>query len=498
MRMFKRITIFIAAFAIILSSLPFVCSFAAESYSTGTYLVTDKQGAKLYNEAAVSLDFRITAVKGAYLNIIKVSDNFGYTVYDSVYGWVDLSSGFEFVSSMPAVTDKNKIDGAKGIKITTLPDKLTYIEGEESPDISGLEVSLVFDDEYSSSLKISGYTVAFPDLDTYGEKEVTVYYGGFSTNFSISVVKVPVTGIVITLPAKISYIEGEAISFEGLSVTAYFSDGRDSGTGIKLEKSEYTISGVTEGDASLEPGTYKITVTYMYPEIQASFHIYVSEKTVTSLKLLKIPSNPTIYQGQNFKISDFELQATYDNGVTENITDFNIEYDNMQPGTFTAKIYYMDKYVAFDYTVLPLEETGIEVGDTTAVGSYVGSEPDFGNLMVYAVYNSGEKKLLQSGYTLTHEINTSTVGKYTVTVTYGDFSADFEYTVAERPQRILGDVDGNGKISAADARLALRSASMLENLDENSYNAADINFDKKVTASDARMILRVAAGIDSF
>lgn len=496
MRMYKRITVFALILTVLLSSLPFA-SFAA-SYSTGSYLVTSEGGVKLYDEAKKSLDFNITAKEDAYLNIIEVSGSFGYTVYDCVYGWVDLSSGLKYISSAPTVTG-NTVTGAKGIEITSLPDKLSYIEGEKEIDLTGLDVSVIFDDENNSAMSITGYTVEFPSLATYGEKTVTVHYGSYTASFNISVAKVPVTGIVITLPKQTAYVVGEAISFDGLTVTAYFSDGRNDGKGIELEEGEYTISGVTEGDDTLEAGTYTVTVSYMYPEIQATFHIYVSNRKVTNLKLLKLPSDLTIYQGQSFNLNDFTLEATYDNGETATISEFDIEFDNMQVGTHTARIYYMDKYVAFDYEVLLLLETGIETGDTTSVGSYVTEEVDFSKLQVYVVYNSGEKKLLESySYTLSHNIDTSTIGKYPVTVTYGGFKTTFEYTVSQRPERLLGDVDGNGKIAAADARMTLRAASMLENLDEISFSAADVDLNKKITAADARKILRVAAGIDSF
>lgn len=494
----KRIISVLLGFVVFAVLFSFVVASAEESYDTGSYLVTAQGGTKLYAEPKTALDYKITALKGVYLNIIKVEGNFGYTVYESVYGWVELDDKVSFVSEMPKVTQDGKIEGSKGIKITSLPDKLTYIEGEEDADIDGLKVALVFDDDLGSLLNVTGYTVSFPDLDTYGEKKVTVYYGGYSATYDIIVEKVPVTGIVLTLPEKTSYIEGEAISFEGLEVTAYFSDGRNDGKGIKLNENEYTVSGVTPGDSSLAPGSYKVTVTYMYPEITSGFYVYVSGKSVTSLKLLSIPASLTIYQGQSFDTADFELFATYDNGKSETITDFNIEYDNMQVGTFTARIYYMDRYVAFDYTVLTLEDTGIEVGDTSNVGSYAGSDIDFSKLKVYVVYNSGEKKLLTSGYTLEHEIDINAIGKYPVTVKYGEYSAEFEYTVADRPQRILGDVTGDGKITASDARLALRVSAMLENTDEASFYAADVDFDEKVTASDARKILRVSAGLDEF
>lgn len=472
-------------------------AYAEKSFSVGSYLVTDKKGIPVYETYETSLDYRTVVPDGAYLNIINVVGDFGYTTYNSVYGWVELTEGIKYVSSKPAVTDKNKIEGAKAIRVTRLPDKMTFVEGEDSADISGLEVSIVFNDDKGSVMPVKGYTVAFPDLETYGRKEVNIYYGGFNTAYAINVVKVPVTGIVVKRPVKTTYIEGEAISFDGIEVSAYFSDGRDGGAGIKLDRQEYTLSGVAEGDTTLAPGTYPVTVTYKYPEITASFNIYVSGKTVTKLQLLKLPEKLELYQGQTFKNSDFELVATYDNGTKETITDFDVQCDNQQLGEHTARIYYMDKYVAFDYVVLPLEQTGITVADSAVIGSYAGDEPDFSKLKVYNVYNSGEKRLTDD-YELHHEIDINTIGKYTVTVTQGVYSCTFEYTVAKRSEIRIGDVNFDGQVNAIDARLALRCSAQIETLSNDAFLAADVDLDERVTAVDARKILRVSAGLDKF
>ena len=61
---------------------------------------------------------------------------------------------------------------------------------------------------------------------------------------------------------------------------------------------------------------------------------------------------------------------------------------------------------------------------------------------------------------------------------------------------IKGDVNGDGKITAADARKALRASARLENLNEKEKSAADINGDGKVTADDARTILRKSARLE--
>lgn len=61
-----------------------------------------------------------------------------------------------------------------------------------------------------------------------------------------------------------------------------------------------------------------------------------------------------------------------------------------------------------------------------------------------------------------------------------------------------GDVDEDGKLSAADARLALRASVNLENLSEMQKAAANVdNFDKNISAADARIILRASVGLEN-
>lgn len=63
---------------------------------------------------------------------------------------------------------------------------------------------------------------------------------------------------------------------------------------------------------------------------------------------------------------------------------------------------------------------------------------------------------------------------------------------------ILGDVNGDGSITAADARIALRASANLTVLDERQILAADADGNGKITAVDARKILRVSAHLDVF
>ena len=61
----------------------------------------------------------------------------------------------------------------------------------------------------------------------------------------------------------------------------------------------------------------------------------------------------------------------------------------------------------------------------------------------------------------------------------------------------MGDVDGDGQVTAADARLILRRAAKLIKFTMEQDALADVDHDKKVTAADARKVLRVAAKLET-
>ena len=68
--------------------------------------------------------------------------------------------------------------------------------------------------------------------------------------------------------------------------------------------------------------------------------------------------------------------------------------------------------------------------------------------------------------------------------------------LGDEPEILLGDVNKDGKITAMDARLALRISAKIDTPDEYQKIAADYNKDTKITAMDARLILRKSAKID--
>ena len=107
---------------------------------------------------------------------------------------------------------------------------------------------------------------------------------------------------------------------------------------------------------------------------------------------------------------------------------------------------------------------------------------------------NGEK--ITSGFICSPSVLSST-GKQTITVQYGKATTSFTVDVSENNEDLLlGDVDGNGKITAADARLALRVSVGLESFNSTQKTTADIDSNGTVTAADARLILRASVGLE--
>ncbi len=59
---------------------------------------------------------------------------------------------------------------------------------------------------------------------------------------------------------------------------------------------------------------------------------------------------------------------------------------------------------------------------------------------------------------------------------------------------LLGDVDGNGKVTSADARLILRYSARLESMSDE--KVADIDRNGRVNSADARLALRISAKLE--
>lgn len=141
----------------------------------------------------------------------------------------------------------------------------------------------------------------------------------------------------------------------------------------------------------------------------------------------------------------------------------------------------------------------------------------FGSQGVVRVFETGEYRInasslrVRSGPDTTFDTVTDSV-PYGKTVTVTEVSGDWgkivykgktgwisllyaDFVEDSSSQETLPDFNGNGKVDASDARLVLRVAANMEELNSEDKKKADVNSDSRITAADARIILRIAAKI---
>ncbi len=104
---------------------------------------------------------------------------------------------------------------------------------------------------------------------------------------------------------------------------------------------------------------------------------------------------------------------------------------------------------------------------------------------------------ITSGFLCSPSVLSGT-GNQTITVQYGNATTTFTVKVTQKGSVLnIGDIDSNGKITAADARLVLRASVGLEKFTPGQTTAGDIDKNKKITAADARLILRASVGLEN-
>ncbi len=120
----------------------------------------------------------------------------------------------------------------------------------------------------------------------------------------------------------------------------------------------------------------------------------------------------------------------------------------------------------------------------------------------YNVYVDGKKvnakPVTENMYTVTG-LKADTTYEIEVTAVNSKGESPKSLILAKRTSEVkfsLGDVDDDGKITAADARLALRISVNLEKPTEDQKMAADIDGNGSVTAADARIILRISVNLE--
>lgn len=300
-----------------------------------------------------------------------------------------------------------------GITVSKMPNKTTYYQGELF-DSTGLEVSKTYND--GTSEIITNYELSGFDSSSAGTKTITVTTSGKTTTFEISVSEASITAIsVTTMPSKVNYHVGKEFDSTGIVVTATASDGNT----IDVTK-DCTYSGFD----SSSPKQCEITVHY--GSFTCTFEVTIIRLTI--LEVTHMPTKTKYFTGETFDSTGLIITAYYDNGTSEQVTDYTLSNPDMSTyGNKTVTVTFDGKTV--DFSILVVDISGIEVKTMPTKTEYPkGDVFDTTGLSILVKYTDGTSETITTGFEVSG-FDSSSVGEKTITVTYKTHTTTFKVAV---------------------------------------------------------------------
>lgn len=459
-----------AAALTVLLLLPLANAFPAAA--AGELYAVAPGGTYLYSEADEFSD-RLARVPDG--TVLESAGDDGFFIAASYSG----RKGFVPLADLTAYPDDG---GYTALEVISPPDKTVYYEDEE-PDLTGLRVAAVASG--GARTEIKDYTVTTGGFYAAGTGYITVTRGSLNVKIPVAVVRMPISEIfVVSPPDKTEYKQGSAFDPSGMEVSARLTDGT-----VRSVK-YFSCSGFEPG----VPGEQ--TVTVEYKGFTTSVQATVIPRVLTLLSVKRLPDK-VVYYGTDIRLDlrGLTLTADYDNGDSETVDPESAELrDAVVLGENTVTVLYGGAETTYTVTCKPILSTGISVTPPEKTVYKVGEEADYSGLIVWLNFNSGERRAVED-YEIVTILDTSVPAKKEVFIRYGEYVTFFPVTITGGTVR--GDADGDGKVTASDARIVLRAAAKLDAYDESLLVTCDIDLDGAIDASDARMVLRAAAKLET-
>jgi len=397
------------------------------------------------------------------------------------------------------ITTYEKIDITKiikltGITVTNVPTKTTYIEGQNF-DKTGMVVTAIYDNGLSE--EITNYTIADGNNLTLGKTSVTISYtenGVTKTVVQVITVQAKtLTGITVTkAPTKTTYIEGQNFDKTGMVVTAAYNNGATQAV------TNYTVA---DGN-NLALGKTSVTISYTENGVTktAVQGITVQAKTLTGITVTKAPIKTVYLEGQNFDKTGMVVTAIYDNGLSEEITNYTItDGNNLTLGKTSAIINYTEngvtKTVTQGITVTKKLEIKLDVYEEKQEGTtkYVGNikpETTIENILK-DIDTNGTVEIYKGTSKIT-DLNTKIGTGMTIKISLNN--EKIEYTAV-----VTGDLNGDGLMGDIDVLRMARYKAGLDNSLNGAYlQASNIHKDNNYADDiDLLKMVRILVGLDT-
>ena len=239
---------------------------------------------------------------------------------------------------------------ATALEVTTQPTRTEYVLGQPF-DLSGGELTLSYNSGKKETIPLTNDLI--DDSADHEIQEgwcmIPVTYGGRYTHVNIHYIARVATGLtVLADPAKLVYVEGQALDLTGGVLLATFND--NSTEEIPMTDPLVEVAGFDNATIGLQ----ELTIGCKGQE--TTLQVTVIEKVIESIAVKTNPKTEYV-EGQPFDLSGGVLTATYNDGDTVDVpfSDIGVTasgYDPAALGERTITVSYADKTAQFTVTVI--------------------------------------------------------------------------------------------------------------------------------------------------
>lgn len=208
-------------------------------------------------------------------------------------------------------------------------------------DVTGMTAVIRYDDGSSKTVDITEDMLTY-STDKTGQATVRVSVEGLTKEFTINVVAKKAVSVKLSGIDNKSVVEGMKLDLTGINAEVTYDNGTKETVKVAENMVAYNTDKVGNSEATVKIG-----------DITEKFAFTVVAKTLTEIKVVNAPSKGTYLEGQKFDSTGLSVQAVYNNGTTEDITEAikHSDIDTAKAGTKTVTVTYKGKTATFTVEV---------------------------------------------------------------------------------------------------------------------------------------------------
>lgn len=325
--------------------------------------------------------------------------------------YLDLTAVFMITLTEPKLTK---------LVVKTPPRKTTYTDNDLF-DPDGMVLIGTYDNGETKEI------ASFQDMQKpvhFGDAVFPAKVEGVSVPVFIKVEKRAVAKALVmkAIPAKTEYIVGaRKIDLFGGAVALVDEDGNEN----SIDIASCSLHGF-DGD---KIGRQQVILTYQ--GMSCSFEISVRDKKLDQIQLSSLPVKRKYFSGQDYDLTGLTVEAIYDNGDKETITDYKVDKKTAAVGDTKVTISYKEKTAFFAVTVIEKVVESISLSKMPLKTEYMENRDFFstagGELLI--VYNNKSTEILPLTSEMVSGFSNKSPGHYDLVVSYGGKETTLPITI---------------------------------------------------------------------